>query len=114
MLRILVVLALAILPAFAAPRELDRIERLLEELTNAHGPSGFEGPVRAIVRRELAPLAGRLETDGLGSLIAALKGTSPDGPRIMMAAHMDELGMLVKYITPDGYVRFQSKSGKRE
>src|SRR5579872_7318901 len=74
----------------------DRVERLLEELTNAYGPPGFEEPVRVIMRRELAPLAGRIETDGLGSLIAELKGS--DSPRVMLAAHMDELGMLVKYI----------------
>jgi endoglucanase len=99
-----------VLPCFAAPRELDRVERLLQELTNAHGPSGFEGPVRAIVRREMAPLATRLETDGLGSLIATVEGPA-GGPRIVMAAHMDELGMIVKYITPEGYVRFQTVGG---
>jgi len=103
-------LLLVLWPCLGAPRELDRIERLLEELTNAPGPSGFEGPVRAIVRREITPLATSVETDGLGSLIATLKGSS-DGPRVMMAAHMDELGMLVKYITPEGYLRFQTLGG---
>jgi len=94
----------------AAAREMDRIERLLEELTNAHGPSGFEGPVRVIMRRELAPLVHHLETDGLGSLIGVLRGPS-DAPRVMMAAHMDEVGMLVKHITPEGFVRFQTLGG---
>ena len=42
------------------------VERLLEELTNAPGPTGFEGPVRAVVRRALVPLAASMETDGLG------------------------------------------------
>lgn len=96
--------------ALAAPRPLDRIERLLEELTNAFGPVGFEGPVRAIMRRELQPLAARLDTDGLGSLIAVQPGPA-DSPRIMIGAHMDELGMLVKYITPEGYIRFQTLGG---
>jgi putative aminopeptidase FrvX len=59
-------------PAF--PRELDRVERLLAELSEAHGPSGFEGPVRAIVRREITPLANSIETDGLGSVIAPCEG----------------------------------------
>lgn len=108
--RKLLLLFVVLWPCLGAPRELDRVERLLEELTNAPGPSGFEGPVRAIVRREITPLATSVETDGLGSLIAALKG-SADGPRVMMAAHMDELGMLVKYITPEGYVRFQTLGG---
>lgn len=100
----------ALVPCGAAARELDRVERLLEELTNAYGTSGFEGPVRSIVRRELAPLASSIETDGLGSVIAVLKGGA-EAPRIMMAAHMDELGMLVKYITSDGYVKFQTLGG---
>jgi len=109
MLRFLPVLVLAgaALPLEAQP---DRVERLLEELTNAHGPSGFEGPVRAIVRRELAPVADRLETDGLGSLIAVL-GRDSSAPRVMLAAHMDELGMLVRHITDQGYVKFQTLGG---
>jgi endoglucanase len=95
---------------FAPCSGADRVERLLEELTNAYGPPGFEGPVRAIMRRELAPLAASLETDGLGSLIAVAPGASAS-PRIMLAAHMDELGMLVRYITPDGFVKFQTMGG---
>lgn len=88
----------------------DRVEKLLEELTNAHGPVGFEGPVRAIVRRELEPLADRVETDGLGSLIA-VRSAGANAPRVMLAAHMDELGMLVKHITANGYVKFQTLGG---
>jgi putative aminopeptidase FrvX len=88
---------------------VDDVERLLEELTNAPGPTGFEGPVRAIVRRELAPIA-EVETDGLGSLIAHLAGPT-DGPRVMLAAHMDELGLLVRRVTPEGYLKFQTLGG---
>ena len=88
----------------------DPIERLLEELTNAHGPTGFEGPVREIVRREFTPLADEITTDGLGSLIARLDGSS-DGSRIMLAAHMDEVRMIVKRITPEGYLKFQTLGG---
>ena len=71
---------------------MPQIERLLEELTNAYGPPGFEGPVRTIMQRELAPLSDEIETDGMGSLIASLNGDA-NGPRVMMAAHMDELGL---------------------
>ncbi len=99
-----------VLPGFAQQSELDGVERLLEELTNAHGPTGYEGPVRAIMRREFAPLADEVTTDGLGSVIARLDG-SADGPRIMLAAHMDEVGMIVKRITPDGYLKFQTLGG---
>lgn len=83
---------------------------LLEELSNAYGPSGFEAPVRAIVRRELSPLVDAVETDGLGSLIARL-GTAEGRPRVMMTAHMDELGLMVRRITDEGYVKFQPLGG---
>lgn len=107
---LLLLAAFAVVPGFAQQDELDAVELLLEELTNAHGPTGYEGPVRAIMRREFEPLADELTTDGLGSVIARLDG-SADGPRIMLAAHMDEIGMLVKRITPDGYLKFQTLGG---
>lgn len=93
--------------AMAAP---DSTQLLLQVLTNAHGPSGFEGPVRTIVRREMKPLADRLETDGLGSVVGAIEH-SKDAPNIMIAAHMDEVGMLVKRITEDGYLKYQVLGG---
>jgi len=105
----LLILAL-VLPCSAQQDSFDDIELLLEELTNAHGPSGFEGPVRKIVQRELQPLADEVQTDGLGSLIARL-GDSTAGPRIMIAAHLDEVGMIVKRITPDGFLKFQTVGG---
>jgi len=100
---------LLLLPG-SASAQLDRTGKLLEELSNAFGPSGYEADVRAIMRRELAPFTNSIETDGLGSLIAAAKA-SPDAPRIMMAAHMDELGMIVRYITPEGYIKFVTLGG---
>ncbi len=86
------------------------INSLLEELTNAFGPCGFEGPVRAIVRRELEPLCNQIETDGIGSLIGRLDGGS-ESPRIMLSGHMDELGLMVKYVTPEGFIKFQTLGG---
>ena len=106
---VLMTLAL-VLPCGAQQDSLAGVERLLEELTNAHGPSGFEGPVRKIVRREFQPLADQIQTDGLGSLIARL-GDSTAGPRIMIAAHLDEVGMIVKRITPGGFLKFQTLGG---
>src|SRR5919109_4742938 len=83
----------------------DRAEKLLEELTNAPGVSGHEGEVRKIVLRELKSIGADTTTDGLGSAIGTLPGPS-GSPRIMLAAHMDELGLLVKYIAENGFVRF--------
>jgi endoglucanase len=104
----LLLLAATALPLQAA--ELDATERLLQALSNAHGPSGYEGPVRAIVRDEVSALADRIETDGLGSLIAALEH-GDDAPNIMIAAHLDEVGLLVRRITDDGYLMFQTLGG---
>jgi endoglucanase len=88
----------------------DDIERLLAELSEAPGPSGFEGAIRAVVRREITPLVDEVETDGLGSLIARLG--DPEGrPRVMLSAHMDELGLMVRRITAEGYLMFQPLGG---
>ena len=86
------------------------LQSLLEELSNAAGPTGFEAPVRAIVRRELEPIADAIETDGLGSLIARFDGAH-ERPRVMLAAHMDELGLLIRRITDEGYLKFQTLGG---
>jgi putative aminopeptidase FrvX len=94
----------------SATSHADATSKLLEELSNAHGPSGFEGPVRDIVRREMAPLADRVEIDGLGSVIGIIE-VSEDAPKIMIAAHMDEVGMMVKRITSDGYLKYQVLGG---
>ena len=88
----------------------DRVPRLLEELSNASGPSGFEGPVREIMVGELHALGIETSTDGLGSVIGVLAGSS-ENPRIMLAAHMDEVGAIVRYITPEGMVKFQPLGG---
>ena len=56
---------------------------LLEELTNAYGPSGFEGPVRDIMRRELEPLSDYVEVDGIGSLIATAPSLVRTQPSVL-------------------------------
>ena len=88
----------------------DRVVRLLEALTNAPGPSGFEGPVRAIVERELRDLGAEISHDGLGSVIGEVPGPE-DGPRIMVTAHLDEVGLMVQYIRPDGFILFKKLGG---
>jgi putative aminopeptidase FrvX len=95
---------------FAQAEQKDRVARLLEELTNASGPSGFEGPVRDILARELRAAGIEVSTDGLGSVIGVLRG-SAEGPRIMLAAHMDEVGAMVRYITSEGLIKFQLLGG---
>jgi endoglucanase len=89
---------------------MDDTEILLEKLSNATGPSGFEGPVRSIMLKELQPLCDSIETDGMGSLISRFN-TKNKAPKVMMAAHMDEVGLMVKFITPEGFIKFQPLGG---
>ncbi len=83
---------------------------LMKELTTADGPSGFEEPVRQIFIRELKRLGAEVSTDGLGSVIGVVRGASAC-PRIMVDAHLDELGLIVRAITPDGFIKFQTLGG---
>lgn len=99
----------AFLMAFASPAAAqDRTERLLAELADAPGPPGFEEPVRKIMVRELKPLADSISYDGLGSVIAK-QGES--GPKIMLDAHMDELGGMVRRVTSGGFLSMQMLGG---
>jgi endoglucanase len=98
------------LQADAQTSKEDRVIRLWEELTNAHGPSGFEGPVREILTREFTAAGLEVSTDGLGSVIGVARGAAPQ-PRIMVDAHMDEVGLMVRYITEEGFIKFQTLGG---
>jgi endoglucanase len=82
---------------------------LLKELTEAHGTSGQEDAVREIVRRELSGLC-ELSSDTMGNLIAFKKG-SGSGRKLLLAAHMDEIGFVVKYIEPAGFLRLNPVGG---
>ena len=97
--------ALLPVPAPAAPG--DRTQSLLQELSDAPGPPGFEEAVRRIMVREMKPYA-RISYDGLGSVIAQ-NGTA--GPRVMLDAHMDELGGVVRRVTKDGFLSMQMLGG---
>ena len=87
---------------------MDRIE-LLRELANAFGVSGFEEDIGRILVEKL-PKGIKVEKDGIGSIIAEKKGTS-ERPRIMIAAHLDEIGFMVKEITKDGFIKFLNIGG---
>jgi putative aminopeptidase FrvX len=91
-------------PASAQPPSQDRLVQLLKELTEAPGPPGYEEAVRKIMTDRFKPFADNITYDGLGSVIAQ-QGNS--GPRIMLDAHMDELGGMVRRIRPDGLVSMQ-------
>lgn len=79
------------------------IKTLLEKLSNAHGISGWEGSVQEIVKEEIAPYVDEVHLDKLGNLIAIKKGEKPS---IMLEAHADEIGLMVKQIDEKGFLRF--------
>jgi len=103
-----VFMAMAVVVSPVAAQSGDRTQRLLGELADAPGPPGFEEAVRAVMVRELKPLADKVSYDGVGSVIAQ-HGSS--GPKVMLDAHMDELGGVVRRVTPTGYLSMQMLGG---
>ena len=84
---------------------------LLKQLSEAVGLSAHEAPVRALVRELWTPLVDDLQEDALGSLIGLQQGTSPEPrPKLMLAAHMDEIGLMVKQID-EGLLRISNIGG---
>jgi putative aminopeptidase FrvX len=79
------------------------IKSLLEKLSNAHGISGREGSIQQIVREEITGLVDEVRTDVMGNLIGTRHG---DRHSIMIEAHMDEIGLMVKYVDDKGFIRF--------
>ena len=77
---------------------------VLRELTQLWGVSGRERAVREYIREKAAPYADEIKTDALGNLIVLKRGTG-EGKRIMLSAHMDEIGLQVKKILPDGRIK---------
>jgi tetrahedral aminopeptidase len=77
---------------------------VLKALVEVAGPSGREDRVRDIVRPELEASCNRVEQDSLGNLVGIRDGAG--GPRLMLAAHMDEIGLMVTHVDDRGFVRF--------
>jgi putative aminopeptidase FrvX len=88
---------------------MDQSEKLLKEITEADGVSGYEGDVRAIMHQYLDGVA-VIEQDKMGSFIGKHVGTA-DQPRVMLAGHMDEIGFMVTLITKEGFVKFVQLGG---
>jgi putative aminopeptidase FrvX len=100
MLRTLFAFFLLCATAFAQ----DRVTELMKQFTEAPGPPGAEGPVRKLFVEKMRAYADKISYDGLGSVIVQ-QGSS--GPKIMVDAHMDELGGMIRHVRPDGYISVQ-------
>jgi putative aminopeptidase FrvX len=79
------------------------VRELLKKLADAHGVSGFEGSLTRIIRDELQGHVDELREDAMGNLIAVKRG---DDFSIMVASHMDEIGLMVQYIDENGFLKF--------
>ncbi|MFC7071498.1 M42 family metallopeptidase [Halovenus rubra] len=89
----------------AAPFDFD----LLQELTETSGVPGYEDRIREVVRRELEPEVDELQTDGMGNVVGTLNGNSDYS--VVVAAHMDEIGFMVRHVTDDGFVQLDALGG---
>lgn len=84
---------------------------LVKELCLLNGVSSGEDEVRAFIREKAAPYAETMRTDALGNLIVFKKGAKATGNKLMLTAHMDEVGFIVNDITEDGYLKFAPVGG---
>jgi endoglucanase len=84
---------------------------ILEALSNAFGPSGCEGQVRQVVVEAIAGKVDRYDVDHLGNVIAFQKGTDNAGFRVMVAAHMDEVGLMITHVDDNGLLHFAKVGG---
>jgi putative aminopeptidase FrvX len=84
------------------------MKKLLQTLTETYGPSGYEGAVRAAIKKIIKPYADDIRVDVLGNLIARKGKLSKGGQKVMLAAHMDEIGLMVSHVDLNGFARFTS------
>ncbi len=87
---------------------------LLEKLTQTFGPSGYEDEIRALIRETIEGYADEIRVDALGSLVGYRAATGAPGDarqKLMLAAHMDEIGLMVTHIEEKGFLRFTSVGG---
>jgi endoglucanase len=87
-----------------------KLIEILEKLSNANGVTGREGEVRDLIKRFLKPYVDEIREDKLGNLIALKKGKI-NAPTVMLAAHMDEVGLMVKNIKKKGFLQFAKIGG---
>ncbi|HEX9012649.1 MAG TPA: M42 family metallopeptidase [Anaerolineaceae bacterium] len=89
------------------------MKSLIQKLVETMSPSGHEQPVRDLVRAEVSGLADEMRVDAMGSLIVRKGQKSDSGLRVMLSAHMDEIGVIATHIDANGFVRFTTVGGVR-
>jgi putative aminopeptidase FrvX len=86
------------------------LQKMIGDLSNADGVPGFEKEIREQMRGYLAPVSEEILQDRIGSIIGKKTGEA-NGPRILLAGHLDEVGWMVTYVTTKGFLRFQPLGG---
>jgi tetrahedral aminopeptidase len=86
---------------------------LIQKLVETQGPSGYETQIRSVVRAEIEPYADDLKVDALGNLIVRKGKGAEEGIKIMLVAHIDEIGVMVTQVDANGFVRFTTLGGVR-
>jgi endoglucanase len=84
---------------------------LLRTLTEIAAPSGNEDALRTVVQNLIKPYADEIRVDALGNLIARKGRQSTKGKRVMLAAHLDEIGLVVSHVDAKGFARFSTLGG---
>ena len=96
----------------STPKLIDNQQlKLIETLSNAVGVSGDEGEIREIVTQELKDYADDIKIDSLGNVLVTRHSTDKNAPKVMLAAHMDEVGFMIVEIDDEGYCRFETVGG---
>ncbi len=86
--------------------------QLLKDICESPGAPGFENPVRQLIINEIKDHVDEFKIDNMGNVIAVKHGVkNPEGKKVMVAAHMDEIGFLVSHIDDKGFIRFQTLGG---
>lgn len=86
---------------------------LIQKLVETPSPSGYEAKIREVIRAEIAPFVDEIQVDALGSLIARKGQKSSGGIKIMLSAHIDEIGLIVTHVDENGFVSFSPIGGVR-
>ena len=102
-------------PQTTKPIRVDaKLLALLEKLTNTNGVSGDEGAIRAIIREQVAPYADEMKTDAMGNLLVIKHASESPAMKVMMDAHMDEVGFMIVEEEGDGVFAFEKVGGGDE
>lgn len=89
------------------------MKSLIKKLVETVGPSGYESKIRDVIRKEVQDYADEIQVDAMGNLIVKKGKKAENGMKIMLSAHIDEIGVMATHIDKNGFVRFATIGGVR-